>query len=354
MSNPSDPIRVLIVDDSPTARELLVSIMSSSPDFTVVGAVENGADAVERAIALSPDLILMDVNMPIMDGLDATKEIMREAPTPIVMVSASTSGPDNDVSLGLSATQAGALMLIPKPYSPSSPNFETQREQLLKMAKAMAAVKVVRRWGSRTTPIAVPAARRARQDGQRRLVAIGTSTGGPAALQRILGNVPRDFPAPILVVQHMALGFIDGLAKWLAGNIQLGVTVANHGMKLLPGTVYIAPDDAHLGVTADAQAVLSRVAPLGGFRPSADFLFDSCARAYGSAAVGVILTGMGSDGVEGLKTLHARGGRIIAQDEQSSVVFGMAQQAIAAGIVDEVLPVERIAMRLVELVEASV
>jgi two-component system chemotaxis response regulator CheB len=269
------------------------------------------------------------------------------------MVSASNSGPDSDVSLGLSATQAGALILMSKPNSPSSPQFESERDQLLKMAKAMAAVKVVRRWGSRTTPIAVPVAKPARA-GARRLVAIGTSTGGPAALHRVLLDLPRDFPAPILVVQHMAQGFIDGLAKWLGANIPLGATVATHGTTLAPGTVYLAPDDAHLGVTPDGQALLARAAPMGGFRPSADYLFDSCARAYGPAAVGVILTGMGSDGTQGLKMLHARGGRVIAQDEASSVVFGMAQQAIAAGAVDEVIPLDRIGRRIAELVEASV
>jgi two-component system chemotaxis response regulator CheB len=351
MSGAKSSIRVLIAEDSPTARVLLTELFKRSHDFEVVGHAGNGAEAIERAIALSPDLIIMDVHMPIVDGLDATKEIMREAPAPIVMVSSSASVAD--VGLGLSAMQAGALVLLAKPGSPGSESFEDEARQFLSMAKAMAAVKVVRRWSrpSRGAP-QLPARSRARESSVR-LIAIGTSTGGPAALHRILIDLPRDFPAPVVVVQHMARGFIDGLVKWLGGAIALKVTTASHGEELLPGTVYIAPDDRHLGVTAEGRAVLATTAPLAGFRPSADYLFDSCARAYGSSLVAAILTGMGQDGVEGLATVKERGGRVIAQDERSSVVFGMAQQAILRGLVDEVLPLDAISARLQTLVESS-
>ena len=352
MSASHPPIRVLIAEDSPTTRVLLTELFERSRDFDVVGHAQNGAEAIERAIALSPDLIIMDVHMPIVDGLDATKEIMREAPAPIVMVSSSASVAD--VGLGLSAMQAGALALLAKPGSPVSDSFEDEARQFLAMAKAMAAVKVVRRWSrpARGTPQMTK--RMATRHGpQVKLIAIGTSTGGPAALHRILIDLPSDFQAPILVVQHMARGFIDGLVKWLGGAIALKVTTASHGEALLPGTVYIAPDDRHLGATPDGRAVLAMTAPVGGFRPSVDYLFDSCARAYGSSLVATMLTGMGQDGVEGLATVKERGGRVIAQDERSSVVFGMAQQAVSRGLVDEVLPLDAIGSRLQTLVEAS-
>jgi two-component system chemotaxis response regulator CheB len=347
------PIRVLIAEDSPTARMLLVELFGSSPEFEVAGAVENGAEAIERAVALSPDLIIMDVFMPIVDGLDATKEIMRRAPTPIVMVSASAS--TRDVSLGLSATQAGALILMEKPSGPTSSGYADDCRQLLSMAKAMAAVKVVRRWGA-------PGATRTRSADfgptvmsptrQLRLVAIGTSTGGPAALHRILIDLPSDFPVPIVVVQHMAHGFIDGLAKWLSANVALRVVVAVEGELLQGGTVYVGSDDAHFGVGADGRITFSKAAPIGGFRPSVDFLFDSCGRAYGSGLAALILTGMGQDGVEGLRTVRARGGHVIAQDEASSIVFGMNGKAVESRLVDEVLPLDGIGRRLNELVES--
>jgi two-component system chemotaxis response regulator CheB len=338
-------IRVLVAEDSPTTRAMFVDLFENADGFAVAGEAQNGAEAIEQAIALSPDLIVMDVHMPIVDGLDATKEIMRQVPTPILMVSASSNVAD--VSLGLSATQAGALMLLEKPSH--------DREELrsfLGMAKAMAAVKVVRRWSSapKWTPRSTPAATRLQRGYQ--LVAIGTSTGGPAALHRILIDLPRDFPAPILVVQHMSRGFIDGLARWLSANVELKVVVASDGDLLAPGTVYLGPDNRHIG-TADRRIVLSSEAPNNGFRPSIDNLFDSCARAYGPALVAVMLTGMGQDGVNGLETVKARGGRILAQDEESSVVYGMAQVAVERGLVDEVYPLDLIGRRLRDLVEVA-
>jgi two-component system chemotaxis response regulator CheB len=351
----ASPIRVLIAEDSPTARTLLVELFNSSSEFQVAGAVENGADAIERAIALSPDLIIMDVHMPIVDGLDATKEIMREAPTPIMMVSGSASV--GDVALGLSATQAGALTLVEKPRGPSSPDYAEECRQLLAMAKAMAAVKVVRRWGApgvvRTGPARTTDAARRGGARQVRMIAIGTSTGGPAALHRVLIDLPRDLSVPIVVVQHMAHGFIDGLAKWLSANVSLKVVVATTGEPLLAGTVYIAPDDHHLGANADGTAASSSAAAIGGFRPSVDYLFDSFARVYGSGLTAVMLTGMGQDGVDGLRTVKARGGHVIAQDEASSIVFGMNGKAIENRLVDEVLPLDAIGRRLNEMVESQ-
>ena len=283
--------------------------------------------------------------MPIVDGLDATKEIMRQAPTPILMVSASSN--IAGISLGLSATQAGALMLLEKP----TPDRE-ELESFLGMAKAMAAVKVVRRWAGPHEATVRPIAAPPRATRTARAIAIGTSTGGPAALHRILIDLPRDFPAPILVVQHMARGFIDGLARWLSANVALKVVVGGDGDALAAGTVYLGPDNRHIGVL-EGRIALSDEAPTNGFRPSIDYLFDSCARAYGPSLIAVMLTGMGQDGVEGLETVRTRGGRILAQDEESSVVYGMAQVAVDRGLVNEVFPLDLIGQRLKDLVEIA-
>lgn len=352
-----EPIRVLVVEDSATVRRLLVDMLESDPELRVVGVAEDGLSAVREAIRLAPDVITMDVNMPGQDGLAATKQIMSEAPTPIIIVSSTAN--QRSVALSLDATKAGALMVLPKPEGPLGPHHAEQRDELILMTKAMARVKVVRRWGARhgrtrstvgtrgTGPDARP--------GAVRLVAIGCSTGGPAALQRILTALPADFPVPIAVVQHMALGFLDGLATWLAGSTALRVTVVRDGEPLAPGTVYLAADDRHLDIVADAggsgrlRARLVDLPPVAGFRPSASYLFGAAARAVGPGAVGVVLTGMGNDGVEGLRELHARHGRVYAQDEASSVVFGMAREAIRGGVVDEVLPLDEIAARLNEV-----
>lgn len=351
-----DDIRVLVVDDSATVRKLLVEILESDPEITVVGEASNGAEAVEKAVKLGPDVITMDVNMPVMDGLDATKEIMIAAPTPIVIVSA--SGNRSAMDLSFNATQAGALMVVSKPQGPDSPRYEEKRSQLIAMVKAMSKVKVVRHWGSAATQAAqtpttgMPAFRsgEAKRKKLGKLVAIGTSTGGPAALRRILIDLPRDFTAPILVVQHIAKGFVGGLASWLDTGCKLHVRVAENGERALPRTVYLAPDDRHLGVTADGQTVLSEDPPIAGFRPSASYLFSSVARAFGSNAIALILTGMGSDGVFGLRELRASGGRVVAQDEATSVVYGMAQEAVRAGVVENVLPLDQMASQLVGLV----
>ena len=263
-----------------------------------------------------------------------------------------------DVALGLSAMQAGALILMGKPRSPDTPGYDDDCRELLSMAKAMAGVKVVRRWDAS----GASAAGRARPangsgpagNGRRtRLVAIGTSTGGPAALHRILIDLPSAFPVPIVVVQHMAHGFIEGLAKWLSANVSMRVVVATGGELLEPGTVYLGADDVHLGVASDGRIAPSKIAAIGGFRPSVDFLFDSCGRSYGAGLAALILTGMGQDGVEGLRTVKARGGHVIAQDELSSIVFGMNGKAIEYGLADEVLPLETIGGRLNEMVDSQ-
>jgi two-component system chemotaxis response regulator CheB len=337
-------IRVMVVEDSPTARALMVEILESDPEIDVVGQAPNGAEAVEMTQRLRPDLITMDIHMPVMDGFTATKHIMSQAPTPIIIVSSSMSGPD--VEHSLNAIQAGALMLLPKPDNPASARFDYRRAELVTMAKAMASVKVVRRWGTAPLP---PLPKQRPVGGPVRIVAIAASTGGPAALHRVLSGLPRGFKAPIVVVQHITAGFIGGLADWLRASCPLEVTVAEHGEELRPGHVYLAPDTRHLGVTSTGRVAISDEAARNGFRPSGDYLFQSVAAAYGSAVAGIVLTGMGSDGVDGLRAVKAAGGHVLAQDEASSIVYGMPKEAVAAGVVDAVLSLDDMAPRLVHL-----
>jgi two-component system chemotaxis response regulator CheB len=216
----------------------------------------------------------------------------------------------------------------------------------------MAGVKVVRHWlGPASPPSTRPAAPLMMAKPPARIVAIAASTGGPAALQVLLSGLPATFPAPILVVQHIGKGFVDGLVTWLNTVSSLKVRVAVAGEPIMPHTVYVAPDDAHLGVVDRGRIGLSRSEPIGGFRPSATYLFDQVARIFGPSATHVILTGMGQDGVEGLKIAAGSGGRVIAQDEASSVVFGMPGAAVAAGVVDSVLPLAAIGGELVQITQ---
>jgi two-component system chemotaxis response regulator CheB len=343
-------IRVLIVDDSPTARVLLRTVLGADPDLRIVGEASGGAEAVALTCSLRPNVITMDLRMPDMDGLEATKEIMIVAPTPIVIVTASAAV--DEVETGLAALRAGALTVLAKPPGPGSPGFEDAARELVATVKAMAHVKVVRHW-RRSAPTARAAkdAEPAEAGPQVQVIAIAASTGGPAALLRLVSDLPGDFPVPILVVQHITPGFVGGLAEWLTKAGNLHVKVARDGEPLAPHTVYLAPDDFHLGVAPSNRIGLSQAAPVGVFRPSATFLFESVARLFGQAAVGVILTGMGEDGVEGLRALRQAGGRVLAQDEKSSVIFGMPGAAIAAGLADAVLSVDAIAARLVRWVK---
>jgi two-component system chemotaxis response regulator CheB len=271
---------------------------------------------------------------------------MIEAPTPIVIVSSVYD--EQDVQVSMHALRVGALAVLPKPPGPESRDFDDQCRRLVQTVKAMSQVKVVRRWPERLVvePPLLPALdRTARAE----VAAIVASTGGPAALARILSNLSPDFGLPVLVVQHIASGFIDGFASWLNTVGTLPVRIAHEGEPLCPRTVYIAPDHHHLGVGDRSTIALSRRAPIHGFRPSGTALFESVAKVFGNSVVAVMLTGMGDDGVAGLRAVRKAGGRIIAQDEATSVVFGMPSAAIAAGLADLTLPIDAIASRLEEL-----
>lgn len=345
-------IRVIIADDSATARELLCAILERDGDIQVVALAHDGGQAVQLVEEHAPDLVVMDVHMPVLDGLAATREIMHRTPTPIVMVSAVNT---LDVDLSLTATQAGALMALPKPEGPHAPRFDAVAEELRGMVRAMSQVKVVRRWGGAASAsesaLPVPSARRPTRAPE--LIAMAASTGGPAALRRVLLELPAKVPVPILVVQHIASDFTAGFAEWLGKSCALRVRAATQGEPFRLGVVYIAPENMHLGVTPDGRAQLADSPPIGGFRPSATHLFESAGRAYGSRLAAVILTGMGTDGADGLEVARAQGAYVLAQDEASSVVFGMAREAVRRGAVDAVLPLGQIAPRLRALMDSG-
>ncbi len=341
-------IQALLAEDSKTTAELLRQMLESDPGIRVVGTAVNGEEAVAMARDLKPHVIVMDVHMPLVNGFEATQRIMTEFPTPIIIVSSTVDVHEKAVSM--KALELGALALMEKPKGPGHSAFEAECRHFLSTVRALSAVKVVRRWANHNiaprprTPSTSPGRALAE------VVAIAASTGGPAALHRLLSTVPPDFDAPVLIVQHMAAGFIEGFAEWLDSGTRLSVRVARQGMRLESGTVYVAPDDRQLGLSDPHTIEVNGELPIDGFRPSGTHLFRSVATQYGSKALGVILTGMGRDGVEGLRQLRRAGGRVIAQDEATSVVFGMPGVAVAAGLAHEVLPLELIGPRLGEWV----
>jgi two-component system, chemotaxis family, protein-glutamate methylesterase/glutaminase len=336
---------VLTVDDSAVARRLLAHIVSGHKDLELVGQGVNGQQAVAMAKELRPDVITMDIRMPIMDGYEATRQIMAENPTPIVLVSAHEP---HEVQGSFKALEAGAVTVLAKPSGPGSPTYYAAAAELLTTLRAVAGLRLVTRrraspkTSGRHATSTTPA--HAGVDEQLfELVAIGASTGGPAALGRILHDLPPNLPVPVLIVQHIADGFDEGLVKWLDTVTPLRVVMGEDGMRPAPGEVVVAPNGVHMGVNRRQRLTLVQGEPIGSHRPAVSYLFETVAEAYGRRALGVILTGIGRDGTDGLAKLHAAGGRVIAQDETSCVVYGMPKAAFEAGVTDEVVPLEKIA-----------
>jgi two-component system chemotaxis response regulator CheB len=343
-------IRVVIVDDSLVAREMLAQILTSDPEIEIVGQAKDGKQGVEMVAALKPDLVTMDIHMPHMDGLAAVEAIMAYSPTPILVVSSSVHG--SGIGRAFDALALGALEVMKKPEPRDWEDLERIGREIIRKAKLLSRVRVITHLsGRRKEERARGAGRAAVVEAVQApsLVAVGSSTGGPSALMTMLSVLPKDLPAPVLIAQHIAEGFIPGLVQWLDGGCEVAVRAAGDKETPKAGMVYLAPTGMNLEYDGRAMRF---IAPEPGqlYIPSADTLFASVARTLNSAAVGVILTGMGNDGAKGLKAMHDAGAVTIAQDERTSTVFGMPRAAAELGAASQVLPIENIGAEVMRLV----
>jgi two-component system chemotaxis response regulator CheB len=350
-------VRVLVVDDSALMRRVIWGLLEQDPGILVVGSAVDGLDAVEKVRELNPDVVTLDVEMPRLDGLQTLGYLMSEHPVACVMLSAYTPrGADTT----LRALDYGAVDFVQKPSGALSLDMERVRDELLAKVKVASAIDLKRLPFRPGLPplsglLAAPPARAAkavRGADHGGIVAIGTSTGGPRALSVVIPGLPKDLAAPVVVVQHMSAGFTRSLAGRLDRESSVRVKEAEAGETLEAGVVYLAPGDWHLSVEGPAgraRACLDQKPPLLGVRPCVDVLFQSVADVYGSSAVGVVLTGMGRDGVKGLRAMKARHAKVIAQDEDSCVVYGMPRAAVQSGCVDRIVPLDKVASAVVEM-----
>lgn len=349
---PPSAINVLLVDDSASSRLLLRHILESDTRFHVVGEAGGGAEALTFLKQRRPDVIVMDIHMPGMDGYQATREIMQTLPLPIVICTG-VPGPD-EAADKFRALEAGALALAAKPAGPGHPQHDETAAKFVETVALMSEVRVVKRWPrervSRSSTFPSPAVGKPAPID---VIAIGTSTGGPPVLQSILAGLPANLPVPVMIVQHISAGFLPGLVGWLASSTQLPIHIGAHGQSMQPGHVYLAPDSYHMGIGPQTQIILSRSEPENGLRPSVAFLFRSVASVCASRAIAVLLTGMGRDGAQELKQLKELGAITIAQNAESSVVHGMPGEAIRLGAAHHILPPERIAALVTNLTMGS-
>lgn len=349
-------IGVLIVEDSESLLQLMVRAIDRDEELEVRGVARDGQEAIEKAQTLKPDVITMDLMLPKVDGFEAIRQIMAVRPTPIVVV---TSASDSKSSF--EAIRAGALEVVSKPQMVHTPEGAKSLASILRTVKIMSQVKVLThkpltKLGSPLTnpklarpdfssplPLKLTTTRDIKEiTTNPRIVAIASSTGGPPALNKVLSRITNKFPLPILIVQHITVGFGQGLVDWLSTTIGPHVIEAKDGVLPLPGHIYIAPDNYHLLVDNTGRLKLSSGLPIKGHRPAANLLFETVGQYYGPTALGIILTGMGDDGTAGMKILKQERGFCIAQDEASCVVFGMPKAAIDAGLADLILGLDDI------------
>jgi two-component system chemotaxis response regulator CheB len=341
-------IKVLIVEDSIIFVTLLKAILSKDDQIEICGVVRNGAAAVDFVKEIRPDVITMDINMPIMNGYDATQIIMHIAPVPIIILSANID--ENDVNDTFKALEAGAVSVIEKPSDIESSEFPNYEKRLIQLVKLMSEVKVVTRISHLPKEKAVLPARHYTEPSLDKIevVGIGASTGGPLVLEKILSGIPRDFLYPILIVQHITKGFTKGLVDWLNHTSSIPVKLAENNEPIRNGICYIAPDDMHLGINRNI-IMLSNAPPLYNMRPAVGFLFNKLAENYGNKALGILLTGMGRDGSEELTKLKQTGAITIAQDEESCVIFGMPGEAVKMNGATHIMPPNKIIQYLEDM-----
>ncbi|NNJ09312.1 chemotaxis-specific protein-glutamate methyltransferase CheB [Chloroflexales bacterium ZM16-3] len=348
------PLRILIVDDSALMRRVIRAMLEHDPDLTVVGEAADGREALARVTELRPNLITLDVRMPVMDGVETTRQIMAYQPTPILVLTASLSRYDVDITFQMLG--AGALDVMEKPLLSDSAALARTQIALIRKIKLLARVKVVTHLRGRRKPnvelsmlnVALPNKIAAPPHATFNIppstfpvVVIGASTGGPRVVQQILTGLPQSYGAAVIVVQHIAQGFSAGMVEWMSLNSALPISLAEAGGKLQPGKVLVAPDRFDLLIDANGRVKLS-AHPLLLQRPAIDITMQSVADAYGPLATGVLLTGMGRDGAIGMRSIRRAGGYTIAQDEASCTIFGMPKAAIDLGAAHEVLPPDRI------------
>lgn len=348
-SRDKKPIHVVVVDDSTVVRQVLTNAINSDPQLRVVGTGVNGREAVELAAKLKPDIITMDMNMPVMGGIEATKQIMAYHPTPILILS-STLFRNIGENKPFDAISFGALDVMDKGPLRGANGGDYARA-LTERIKVLARIKVVthplakfeRRFPADGATPAKPAVAAPLPAGEKRIVAIAASTGGPQALLQVLKQLPANLPCGVVIVQHISEGFDAGLADWLNEQCDIDVCLGTDNAPLAPGVAYIAPSGSHMTVTPAGRLKLTNEEPVDCQKPSATVLFHSVAHVYRDRAICAILTGMGADGVDGLKSVKAAGGKVVAQDQSTCVVFGMPKAAIELGVVDWICPIEQVA-----------
>jgi two-component system chemotaxis response regulator CheB len=334
------PIRVLVADDSKLARELIIAILSTDKDMMIVGEAQDGREAVRKTLELKPDVVTMDIEMPVMNGLEAIERIMADNAVPILVVTT-----HSDSHTAFAAISKGALDLVQKP----DVNLKSAKEFIDKI-KLLSKISVISHiLGKRLKKEIkdIPKILTSMDIGS--VVAIASSTGGPEALSVIMSSLPEKFPSPIVVAQHISDGFVPGIVGWLDRVSKLQVKVAAEGDSLSPATVYISPSEMHMEISASKTISFVERRETDMYRPSCDILLSSAAKVYGKNSIGVILSGMGKDGVVVMEKIKKAGGITIAQDEKTSVVFGMNKAAIDSGCIDRILSIDEISRNLVDI-----
>ena len=342
MEKKDKKIKVMVVEDSMVARELLVYILESSPDISVIATAENGVQALKRLKSYSPDLITMDVNMPEMDGLEATARILEQYPIPIIIVSAALDPEERTNTFKI--IDVGALALLDKPRGITDPDFDKEAKKIIEMVKIMSEIKIMkRRRKIKNTIIPKPLPYINKKFD---IAAIGVSTGGPPVLKDIFSNISADFPLPIMVVQHIADGFDQSLVDWLNIYSKLPIHIARQNEQIVRGHIYVAPSGKHMIISNLRQISLIPMSESDKLCPSVGKLFQSVSNIYSKNAIGIILTGMGKDGANELKMMKDNGALTIAQNKESAIVHGMPGEAIKIGAAVYVQSIEEIIQTL--------
>jgi len=343
-------IKVLVVDDSAFMCKIISDMINSSPDMRVVDTAKNGLEAIEKVNLLKPDVITLDIEMPVLDGLSALEKIMKQNPLPVIMLSSLTRF---GTSATIKALDLGAIDFITKPTNLFRIKPDILKDELINKIRIASEAKV-KPYTSSISKLPLHTYKKEKYSEIKKIVAIGTSTGGPRALQTLISKIPRDIDAAFVIVQHMPPGFTKSLAERLNSISHIMVKEAEKDDILLPGHAYIAPGDYHMKLLKNGnefKILLTHDPPVMGHRPSVDVLMNSIADTNFNNIIGVILTGMGSDGTKGLINIKKNNGYILAQDEKSCVVFGMPKSAINSGIVDKILPIDEISNEIIRAVE---